>query len=134
MTRRNFLFPRIHGPDHDLCIRSIKNTFIKRNFVIFNVFAVLFCTVEGWRRMTIILTDSILSSAKISRFVYSTHCPSDACPDKCPLCYCRFEFRKQTAHSQQPIHSRNFSQNMKKQTGKKEKKDKQCTRGCCVGS
>ena len=37
---------------------------MKRNFVIFNVFAVLFCTVEGWRRMTIILTDSILSSAK----------------------------------------------------------------------
>ena len=30
---------------------------MKRNFVIFNVFAVLFCTVEGWRRMTIILTD-----------------------------------------------------------------------------
>ena len=64
----------------------MKNTFIKRNFVIFNVFAVLFCTVKGWRRMTIILTDSILSSARISRFAYSTHCPSDACADKCPLC------------------------------------------------
>ena len=23
MTMRKFLFPRIHGPDHDLCIRSI---------------------------------------------------------------------------------------------------------------
>ena len=60
---------------------------MKINFVIFNVFTVLFCTVEGWRRMTIILTDSILSSAKISRFAYSTHCPSDACADKCPLCF-----------------------------------------------
>ena len=25
MIRRKFLFPRIHGPDHDLCIRSISN-------------------------------------------------------------------------------------------------------------
>ena len=39
--------------------QCIKNTIIKRNFVIFNVFAVLFCTVEGWRQMTIILTDIV---------------------------------------------------------------------------
>ena len=61
---------------------------MKINFVIFNVFAVLFCTVDGWRRMTIILTDSILSSAKISRtprIVLLTHAqtnvPSVLCID-----------------------------------------------------
>ena len=67
--------------------QCIKNTFIKRNFVIFNVFAILFCTVEGWRRMTIILTVQFWVRLKISRIAYSTHCPSDACADKCPLCY-----------------------------------------------
>ena len=27
-----------------------------------------------------------MSLAKISQFAYSTHCPFDACADKCPLC------------------------------------------------
>ena len=31
-----------------------------------------------------------MSLAKISQFAYSTHCPSDACADKCPLCLVSF--------------------------------------------
>ena len=46
--------------DLNLTRYYIKNTIIKTTFVVLNVFAVLFCTVEGWRQMTIISETSRL--------------------------------------------------------------------------
>ena len=40
-----------------------------------------------------ITTIRFKNPAKISRFVYSTHSPFNACADKCPLCYyCKHSF------------------------------------------
>ena len=39
---RKFPFPRIHGPDHDLCIRSITSSFaLQTKFLMFSFYSIL---------------------------------------------------------------------------------------------